>query len=144
MAEDKLASLDNPDSVTTTEDVSPQAPDVGPARDPETGRFAPKGDDEGKGDAGEPAAAAPPAADQKDDDPKLTTLLDERDRAAEGRFKATLDEREKRQRAELERDQALRRIADLERRFAAASAPEPPAIPDPIEGPQGHDRHPAQ
>lgn len=98
---------------TTTEGVSPEAPEQsGVVRD-EAGRFAPRD----TGDT-EQSEAAPPAAVEKE-----THSIP---------LSAVLDERERRQKAEA-------RLALLERQLAAQQ--QQPQLPDPIEDVQGYTQH---
>lgn len=119
--------FDDESTVTTTEGVSPEAPE--PARD-DKGRFAAKdtGDDAAQAAPAQatPAAenGAPPAPVEKKE-PHLVPLA------------TVLDDREKRQRAEAERDDYKRRIQEMERQIAAFRQPQqPPQLPDVVEKPE--------
>lgn len=102
--------------VQTTEGISPEAPVKDRPRD-EQGRFAPKD----TGEATETVEGAPPApAERQPHMVPLTTVL---------------DEREKRQRIEAERDQYRRMLAEMEQRN------QPAEIPDPITDAEGYTQH---
>jgi hypothetical protein len=114
--------FDDESPATTTEGVSPEAPET--ARD-DKGRFAAKD----TGDAA-PAEAAPPAEPVRDAPP---ASVEPKDHFAP--IAAVLDEREKRQRAEAERDEYKRRHQEIERQIAA-SRQQPPQLPDAVEKPE--------
>lgn len=102
----------------TTEGVSPEAPETGPARD-EAGRFVAKETGETQEPAPEPAPveAAPPAAVAKDDGRVPLTVV--------------LDERDKRQRAEAEAARFRQQVEAFQRQQ------QPQTPPDPIEDANG-------
>lgn len=106
---------------TTTEGISPEAPAPadGPARD-DQGRFVAKdtGETQEPADAA-PADAAPPAAAPKDSGMVPLAVV--------------LDDREKRQRAEQERDQLRAQLAHFQRQQQ-----QPQTLPDPIEDANGY------
>lgn len=109
--------FDDTEVQTTTEGISPEAPERTDAPRDEQGRFSAK-------DKGE-TEAAPAAADGAPPAPEKSTP------ARDIPITALLDEREKRQRAEA-------RLAMLERQLQ--SQQEPQRLPDPVEDAEGYTR----
>jgi hypothetical protein len=126
--------FDDESPATTTEGVSPEAPDT--ARD-DKGRFAAKdtGDQPAPAEpaiaapAPEPVKDAPPASVDKKE-PHLVPLA------------TVLDDREKRQKAEADKRQSDARVAMLERQLAAIQQQNQPKqpLPDPVEDSEGYTR----
>ena len=127
MTDDDIFADDEP--VTTTEDVSPPAPEK--AEDTKAER-----DDKGRFKAAEPSKAA-------DEDTGETSAPPADDRQDKGHsvpVTALLDEREKRQRIEAEAEQAKRELAEYRRREELARQ-KPVEAPDILEDPAGYRQH---
>jgi hypothetical protein len=132
MADNATAMTDDDDflsddvPVTTTEDVSPPAPEKPEKADrDEKGRFAAKEakDEESTGEDD----AAPPAADRQDKSHSVPVT-------------ALLDEREKRQRIEAEAEVVRRELAEMRRQFEQSQR-KPQEAPDILENPEGYRQH---
>ena len=125
--DDDIFADDEP--VTTTEDVSPPAPEK--AEDTKAER-----DDKGRFKAAEPSKAP----DEATGEPSAPPADDRQDKGHSVPVTALLDEREKRQRIEAEAEQAKRELAEYRRREAAARQ-KPVEAPDILEDPAGYRQH---
>jgi hypothetical protein len=114
-------AAEQPPAEAPAAEAAPERP-----RDPATGQFVAKGDDEPEPQA-EPAPEGAPPAPSEDDSPTVPRA-------------AHIDERRKRQAAETEAGTLKAKLAEMSQRLAQIQPQAPASKPDQWEDPEGHEQ----